>query len=130
MALPMLFKQILDGKHVKLELELVSFSVDGLEQGCCTKSFAAFAKGILMDGQWRMGSGTCDVNATLAPAPGAIILLVKCRCSKQRCSSNRCQYRMAGLLCTDLCGCSDGGECENKQDDDFYAANEDESTDE
>ena len=74
--------------------------------------------------------GVEPVMSALAPAPEAIILLVKCRCSKQRCSSNRCQCRKAGLLCTELCGCLDGGECENKQDDDFYVSDEDESTDE
>ena len=68
--------------------------------------------------------------STLAPAPEAIIILVNYRCSKERCSSNRCQCREAGLLCTDLFCCSDDSECENKQDDDFYASDEDESTDE
>ena len=82
-----------------------------------------------------MGNGERGVEpviSTLAPVPEVIILLVKCRCSKERCSSNRCQCRKAGLLCTELCVCSDAydNECENKSDDDFYASDEDESTDE
>ena len=56
------------------------------------------------------------VMTTLSPAPEAIIQLVKCRCAKVRCSTNRCHCRKAGLLCTDLCSCSDDdNECENQQ---------------
>ena len=41
--------------------------------------------------------------------------LVKCKCAKKRCSTNGCQCRKAGLLCTDLCSCSeDDVECENQ----------------
>ena len=51
------------------------------------------------------------------PAPVAVIEFVKCGCSKQRCSSNRCQCRKAGLTCTELCSCSDADElCENVQE--------------
>ena len=51
---------------------------------------------------------------TLPPAPQAIIHLVKCKCTKERCSTNRCQCKKNGLNCTDLYGCSDSGEqCEN-----------------
>ena len=67
------------------------------------------------------------VMTTLPPAPEAVIELVKCRCSKERCSTNRCQCRRAGLLCTDLCSCSDDSECENQHDDDQYQYDEDES---
>ncbi|EDO28722.1 predicted protein [Nematostella vectensis] len=41
---------------------------------------------------------------------------VKCGCLKERCSTNRCQCRKAGLPCTDLCGCADdeeGEPCQN-----------------
>ena len=56
------------------------------------------------------------IRTTLSPAPEAIIQLVKCRCAKERCSTNRCQCRKAGLLCTDLCSClDDDDECENQQ---------------
>ena len=51
----------------------------------------------------------------LAPAPEAIIQLVKCNCAKQRCSTNRCQCRKAGVLCTDLFISSDDGDVENQQ---------------
>ena len=44
----------------------------------------------------------------LLPAPKAVIELVKCGCTKSRCSSNRCNCRKAQLSCTDLCCC-----CEN-----------------
>jgi len=57
---------------------------------------------------------------TLSPVPEAIIQLVKCRCAKEPCSMNRCQCRKVGLLCTDLCSCSDDDDddddgCENQQ---------------
>ena len=67
------------------------------------------------------------VMTTLPPAPEAVIELVKCGCSKERCSTNRCQCRRAGLLCTDLCSCSDDSECENQHDDDQYQYDEDQS---
>ena len=55
------------------------------------------------------------VMTTLSPAPEAIIQLVKCKCAKERCSTNRCQCRKAGLLCMDLCSCSeDDNKCENQ----------------
>ena len=56
------------------------------------------------------------VMTRLPPAPEAVIHLVKCGCVKQRCETNHCQCRKAGLNCTDLCRCSDNGEkCENKE---------------
>ena len=42
------------------------------------------------------------VMTTLPPAPEAIIHLVKCKCTKERCANNRCKCRKAGLTCTDL----------------------------
>ena len=55
------------------------------------------------------------VITTLPPAPEAIIHLMKCKCTKERCANNRCKCRKAGLRCTDLCGCSDTDEdCKNK----------------
>ena len=57
------------------------------------------------------------VMTTLSPAPEATIQLVKCKCAKERCSTNRCQCRKAELLCTDLCSCSeDVDKCENQPD--------------
>ena len=49
------------------------------------------------------------------PALEAIIELVKCGCTKQRCSNNRCQCHKSGLHCTELCACCDGDDddCEN-----------------
>ena len=77
---------------------------------------------------WAMENAEwVPVMTTLPPAPEAVIELVKCGCSKERCSTNRCQCRRAGLLCTDLCSCSDDSECENQNDDDQYQYDEDES---
>lgn len=55
------------------------------------------------------------VMTTLSQAPDAIIHLVKCGCSKDRCTNNRCQCMKAGLNCAELCGCYGTGEteCEN-----------------
>ena len=67
---------------------------------------------------WRLdGDQWLPVMTSLPPAPEAVIHLVKCSCVKDRCSSNRCQCRKAGLNCTDLCGCSDSGSlCENSNE--------------
>ena len=71
------------------------------------------------------------VMTTTPPAPEAIIEMVKCGCVKQRCSTNRCQCRKAGLTCTELCACSDDDEpCENslqEDDSDEYIDDNDES---
>ena len=49
----------------------------------------------------------------------AIIYLLNCKCAKERCSTNCCQCRKAGLNCTHLCSCSDSREvCENMHDND------------
>ena len=65
-------------------------------------------------------------------APDTIILLVKCKCVKEKCTTKRgCQCRKAGLNCTDLLGCSDTGEsCENMPEDDSGDNDEDVSDDE
>ena len=77
---------------------------------------------------WAMENAEwVPVMTTLPPAPEAVIELVKCGCSKERYSTNRCQCRRAGLLCTDLCSCSDDSECENQHNDDQYEHDEDES---
>ena len=76
--------------------------------------------------------GWIPVMTTLPPALEAIIQLVKCRCAKERCSTNRCQYRKLGLLCTDPRSCSDDDhECENQQGecDDYDSDIEDEEDD-
>ena len=56
----------------------------------------------------------------LQPAPDAVLHLVKCGCAKEKCSTNRCQCRKAGLKCTHLCSCMDGGDelCDNVADSD------------
>ena len=52
-------------------------------------------------------------------------------CVKQRCSTNQCQCRKAGLTCTELCACSDDDEpCGNalqEDDSDEYIDDNDES---
>lgn len=62
----------------------------------------------------------------LPPAPDAVLDLVKCGCAKGRCSTNRCQCRKAGLKCTDLCSCIDGGDepCDNVADGDEQDSDE------
>ena len=40
------------------------------------------------------------MDPCLSPASEALIELVKCRCTKERCSTNHCQCRKAGLLCS------------------------------
>lgn len=57
------------------------------------------------------------VMTTLQPAPKAVIQLVKCGCSKERCATNRCQCRKAKLRCTDLCSSSDNEDCNNQDHD-------------
>lgn len=52
------------------------------------------------------------IMTPLQPAPDAVLHLVKCGCSRERCSTNRCQCRKAGLPCTDLCSCKDNEEDE------------------
>ena len=67
---------------------------------------------------------------TSPPAPEAIIEMVKCGCGTQRCSTNRCQRRKAGLTCTELCAWADDDEpCENalqEDDGDEYIDDNDE----
>ena len=56
------------------------------------------------------------VMTTLQPAPDTVLYLVKCGCGKDKCGNNRCSCRRAGLMCTDLCSCSNsetGEACEN-----------------
>ena len=62
----------------------------------------------------------------LPPAPDAVLDLVKCGCAKERCSTNRCQCWKAGLKCTDLCSCIDGGDepCDNVADGDEQDSDE------
>jgi len=69
---------------------------------------------------------------TLSPALEAIIQLVRCRCAWERRSTNLCQCRKAGLLCTDPRSCSNNDhECENQQCecDDYDGDTEDEEDD-
>ena len=69
---------------------------------------------------WELhGEKWAPIMTTLPPASQAIIHLVKRKCAKERCSTNRCQCKRNGLNCTDLCGCSNIGEqCEKKVLDD------------
>ena len=70
-------------------------------------------------------------SCTIPEAIILIIQLVKCRCGKKRCPTNRCQCRISGLLCTDLCSCFDDSECENQhsEDDDDDCGEDDASDD-
>ena len=67
-----------------------------------------------------------DVLHSVAYFKVTVCILVKCGCSKERCSTNRCQCQRAGLLCTDLRSCSDDSECKNQHDDNQYQYDEDE----
>ena len=56
------------------------------------------------------------VMTTLQPAPDAVLYLVKCGCGKDKCGNNRCSCQRAGIMCTDLCSCSNsetGEACES-----------------
>ena len=65
---------------------------------------------MMEDNEWL------PVMTRLAPAPKAVIHLVKCGCVKQRCKRNHYHWRKAGLNCTDLCSFSDNGQkCENEE---------------
>ena len=65
----------------------------------------------------------------LPPAPEAIIQLVKCACTKKRCSTNRWQCRKAGVNCTDLCTCSDGEAHDNVCSHDDHLKTDDDDSD-
>ena len=53
-----------------------------------------------------------------APAPEAIVQLVKCGCQENRCSNNRCHCQKSGLKCTYLWSCCDNNDpCENACED-------------
>ena len=82
---------------------------------------------------WQMDQDEwVPVMTNLPPAPEAILQLVKYGCSKERCSTNRCQCCKAGLDCPDLCTCSDNGEtCDNvvQEEDVLWSEEEDISDD-
>ena len=71
---------------------------------------------------WRLdGDKWVPVMTTLTPAPDAVVQLVRCGCTKSKCSSNRCSCRKANLNCTDLCSCFDVDDMtENKLEEDEY----------
>ena len=52
------------------------------------------------------------IMTPLQTAPDAVLYLVKCGCSRERCSKNQCRCCKAGLPCTDLCSCMDNEEDE------------------
>lgn len=58
---------------------------------------------MMEDNEWL------PVVTRLAPAQEAVIHFVKCGCVKQRCETNHCQCRKAGLNCIGLCSYSDNG---------------------
>lgn len=70
------------------------------------------------DGKW------VPVMTNLTPASEAIIQLVRCKCAKSRCSNNRCQCQKVGLVCTDLCLCSEDCQNEYTESDDEYDEDE------
>ena len=98
--------------------------VDGLEQQQNNKPRATTTAALWMEvGPRRMG--IChDKPAT---SPEAILQLVQCGCSKERCPTNRCQCRKAGLNCTDLCNCSDNADNDIQGEDVLYSDKEDSS---
>ena len=68
-----------------------------------------------------------EVLMTESPAPEAVIHLIKCGCSKTKCTSARCKCKMASLPYTELCSCCESDElCENIEPDMLYYS-EDES---
>ena len=72
------------------------------------------------------------VMTKLPSAPEAILQLVQCGCFEERCSTNLCQCRKAGLNYTDLCKCSDNGEtCDNdvQEEDALYSDEVEDSSD-
>ena len=76
----------------------------------------------LVNGWCNNGGVIMAVTTKLEPAPAAILELVKCACKKNNCTSSRCNCKSRGLICTDLCLCS---ECEN-EDHVLYTIGEDE----
>ena len=70
------------------------------------------------DGKW------VPVMTNLPPAPEGIRQLFRCKCAKSRCSNNRCQRQKAGLVCTDLCLCSEDCQNEYAESDDEYDEDE------
>ena len=76
----------------------------------------------LKDNEWS------PVMSQLLPASKAILQLVKRACAKTRCSTNRCQCRKAGLVCTDLCQCPETDDpCDNSITADGEDDNDDDS---
>ena len=70
------------------------------------------------DGKW------VPVMRNLPPTPEAIIQLVQCKCAKFHCSNNRCQCQKTGLVCTELCLCSEDCQNEYAESDDEYDEDE------
>ena len=61
--------------------------------------------------------GACHEETTYTTRPRRNYLPCKVQMRKERCSTNRCRCRKAGINCTDLCRCSDSGKlCENMHD--------------
>ena len=67
-----------------------------------------------------------------ATSPEAILQIVKCGCSNERCSTNRSRCYNGGLNCTNLCTCANNGEtCDNdvQEEDVLYSDEENISDD-
>jgi hypothetical protein len=80
---------------------------------------------------WKLdGQALMPVMTTIAPAPHAIIELVKCGCKTSRCATQQCKCRSNNLKCTDLCACCDIEECENWTDDAAEIESEEDEEDE
>ena len=63
---------------------------------------------------WKIVNGQLKIDWNDLPlAPDAVLELLSCSCNKE-CANNRCSCFNNGLLCTDVCNCTDV--CENKQD--------------
>ena len=59
---------------------------------------------------WKVVEGDLAIDWMLRkPAPEEILELVSCGCKRNNCG-NQCICKIHGLVCTDLCGCSN---CEN-----------------
>lgn len=54
---------------------------------------------------WRIDSGRyVPVSSVLPAAPDAVVQLVRCSCSKSKCSSS-CSCRRNNMNCTEMCEC-------------------------
>ena len=77
--------------------------------------------------EWNLDDGTfIPVMTTIAPAPDAIIHLIKCEYKTNRCQQCKCHAN--NLYCTDRCDC-DTVQCEHCVDVELEYAGDDENDD-